>query len=297
MALLTLKTAVGTDQPPPTGPGLTGFFASDDLSYGLVGLILSIICAIMLIFFLFWHVIRMSFIFDAQEGKFTVCKHGIFRKAVLEFDMSDISFHYFRTHFAENKRWLQFVVREGEVYFQLYSWRGKGSQTDTFLNLFSNLQYHLERAQEQMLMPIHPSSKYPTEIVSKDEFTLIGPFTARLKGFVARQRNFTSTSSRTGRNREDFSSRFASGASLSTRPKKIKHAYTASSMRSMENRGWSNDGNPDSVSSICEEQIELVDYDSLLRHFKYEKRLGGHIMPGELKNNRDDLASAMVRKA
>ena len=93
VALLTLKTAVGTDQPPPTGPGLTGFFASDDLSYGLVGLILSIICAIMLIFFLFWHVIRMSFIFDAQEGKFTVCKHGIFR--YVAFNSSFSSFHPF----------------------------------------------------------------------------------------------------------------------------------------------------------------------------------------------------------
>ena len=85
VALLTLKTAVDSEAPIQSGPGLTNFFTSDDLSYGLTGLILSIICAIMLIFFLFWHVIRITFAFDAQEGKFTVCKHGIFRYAVLYF--------------------------------------------------------------------------------------------------------------------------------------------------------------------------------------------------------------------
>lgn len=298
VALLTLKTAVDSEAPIQSGPGLTNFFTSDDLSYGLTGLILSIICAIMLIFFLFWHVIRITFAFDAQEGKFTVCKHGIFRKSILEFDMADISFHYFRTHFAENKRWLQFVVREGEIYFQIYSWRGKGSQTETFLNLFSQLQYHLERSQEQMLMPIHPSSKYPTEIVSKDEFTLIGPFTSRLKGFVARQRNFAAAAQQRSLKYKNLSeSRLTHLGDPSQPKKKTKLSYTTSLVRSLENRGWSNDGTTDSVSSICEEQIELVDYDSLLRHFKYEKLLGGAIMPGELKNKRDDLTSAMVRKA
>ena len=221
--------------------------------------------------------------------------------------MQDMSFHYFRTHFAENKRWLQFVVREGDIYFQLYSWRGKGTQTDTFLNLFQNLQQHLERAQEQMLMPIHPSSQYPTEIVSKDEFTLIGPFTARLKGFIARQREKDPA---TGSKYDFMSSRFLSSGSVpasnaalaagSRRFKKSLHGFQFpkihSKKRALESRGWNNDEDS-TVSSICEEQIEMIDYDSILRHFKYEKRLGGPIMPGEHKSRQSDLTSALVRKA
>lgn len=79
VALLAFKPSLSAD---PSGDGSgssTGFFSSDDLSYALVGLILSILCTIMLIFFLFWHVIRISFIFEPQEGKFTVYKRGIFR--------------------------------------------------------------------------------------------------------------------------------------------------------------------------------------------------------------------------
>jgi len=221
--------------------------------------------------------------------------------------MSDISFHFFRTHFAENKRWLQFVVREGDIYFQLYSWRGKGSQMETFMNLFQKLQFHLERAHEQMLMPIHPSSKYPTEIVSKDEFTLIGPFTARLKGFVARQRNLSSSGLGarstagqygSGGRFEQTGARVLSTSFLPPRNKqKIAVHNWTSTKRALENRGWANEDGGESASSICEEQIEMVDYDSLLRHFKYEKKLGAPIMPGELKNKENDLASEIVRKA
>lgn len=221
--------------------------------------------------------------------------------------MQDMSFHYFRTHFAENKRWLQFVVREGDIYFQVYSWRGKGTQTDTFLNLFQNLQQHLERAQEQMLMPIHPSSQYPTEIVSKDEFTLIGPFTARLKGFMARQREKDPATA----SKMDFmSSRFLSSGSMTASAfplvsskgkfRKNLHGFSFSTKkRSIESRAWNanEDENGGNVSSICEEQIEMIDYDSILRHFKYEKRLGGPIMPGEHKSRQSDLTSALVRKA
>lgn len=216
--------------------------------------------------------------------------------------MSDISFHFFRTHFAENKRWLQFVVREGDIYFQLYSWRGKGSQMETFLNLFQKLQFHLERAHEQMLMPIHPSSKYPTEIVSKDEFTLIGPFTARLKGFVARQRNIASNALGIRINGvQDGATNRYDHRDVASFPKRGKQKLTAhtlnSTKRTLENRGWAMEEGGESASSICEEQIEMVDYDSLLRHFKYEKRLGAPIMSGEIKNKENDLASEIVRKA
>jgi len=83
VSLLTFKTGLASDPPPNTGPGLTGFFSSNDLSYGLVGLILSILCAILLIFFLFWSVIRITFIFDAQDAKFTVLKRGIFRYVLI----------------------------------------------------------------------------------------------------------------------------------------------------------------------------------------------------------------------
>lgn len=222
------------------------------------------------------------------------------RKSVLEFDMSDISFHYFRTHFAESKRWLQFVVREGDIYFQLYSWRGKGSQTETFLKLFQQLQDHLARAQAQMLIPIHPRSKPPIEIVSKEEFTLIGPFTSRLTGFVARQHtsNVPKTKLPKGVSPPVPDSVHGSRAypprSKEKMPKSMHH-LSQSKQRHLDNRTWYT--NDDTTSSICEEQIAMIDYDSLLRHFRYEKRLDAPIMPGEIRGEQSELASEMVRKA
>ena len=79
IALLAFKPSLSEESGDGGSGASSGFFSSDDLSYALVGLILSILCTIMLIFFLFWHVIRISFIFEPQEGKFTVYKRGIFR--------------------------------------------------------------------------------------------------------------------------------------------------------------------------------------------------------------------------
>jgi hypothetical protein len=79
IALFIFRRHLSDEASEPGSTGLSGYLTSEDLSYGLAGLVLSIICAIMLIFFLFWHVIRISFTFDAQEGKFTVSKRGIFR--------------------------------------------------------------------------------------------------------------------------------------------------------------------------------------------------------------------------
>ena len=205
-------------------------------------------------------------------------------------------------------------------------------------------------------MPIHPSSKYPTEIVSKEEFTLIGPFTARLKGFVARQRNVAVQSkaqqlydsgpcatyqdgNANGYSYSPFNSNGSSGypevsspqggrdaSSIPTwdpanasnnysqarnhhhhhhhhqRSTKSRNQYSSKS--ALDQRGWAQNLDISSLSSdqmsgassICEEQIEMVDYDSLLRHFKYEKVLGGPIMPGEAKSGQSDLSS-VVRKA
>lgn len=79
IALLAFKPGLSAEGGSTSSGGISGFFASDDLSYALAGLVLSILCVIVLIFFLFWHVIRISFIFEPQEGKFTVYKRGIFR--------------------------------------------------------------------------------------------------------------------------------------------------------------------------------------------------------------------------
>jgi hypothetical protein len=158
-----------------------GYFQSNEVYYGIAGILLSLVAITLLIFLLFFLVIKISFVFTPDM--FVIQKRGILRSARLEFplDPQRTSLHYFRTHFAEEQCWLQLVVRENNDYFLIFSSRGKGNQKERFLELFTSLQEELARYQARMYPPLLSSRALPSEIVSKQEFMLIGPFTARLR--------------------------------------------------------------------------------------------------------------------
>jgi len=103
----------------------------------------------------------------------------------MEFEIDSITFHYFRTHFSEDRCWLQLVVKEGNQFYKIFSWKGKGNQKERFLKLFNALTRQIEKWRTALI----PSTLLMnTKIVSKEEFTLIGPFTARLKALNDKQK-------------------------------------------------------------------------------------------------------------
>jgi hypothetical protein len=178
-----------------------GYFQSNEVYSGIAGVVLSLVAITLLVFLLWWIVIKISFVFTPHM--FVIKKRGIFRSSCLEFslDPQQTSLHYFRTHFAEEQCWLQLVVREGNKYYLIFSSRGKGNQKERFFKLFVSLQEELRRWQLRAY-PHSLSSRslrpLPAEIVSKQEFMLIGPFTARLKLLSEQRRTQdTETLSRT----------------------------------------------------------------------------------------------------
>jgi hypothetical protein len=158
-----------------------GYFQSNEVYYGVAGIILSLLALSLVIFLCFWIVVKISFVFTPHL--FVITKRGIFRSSSLEFrlDPQQTSLHYFRSHFAEKKCWLQLIVREGDKYYAIFSSRGKGNQRDRFLTLFTTLKEELKRWQLRFYSNTFATRLLPDEIVSKEEFMLISPFTARLK--------------------------------------------------------------------------------------------------------------------
>jgi len=106
--------------------------------YTIVGALLLIGSAGLLVAMLIWLVLRVSFIVTPTQ--FKIMKSGLLRSSTLEFDVNCISLHYFRTHFIEERSWLQLVVREDQQYYQIFSWKGKGNQKERFKKLFKTLK-------------------------------------------------------------------------------------------------------------------------------------------------------------
>lgn len=66
-------------------------------------------------------------------------------------------------------------MREGEDYYKICAWAGRGEQKQRFFRLFAFLRKELAAVQQ------NPENETPVEIVSAEEVTLIEPFTSRLK--------------------------------------------------------------------------------------------------------------------
>lgn len=205
----------------------------------LFSLILGLLCLIISTFFLFWIIIRITFKFDVFNRKLIIIKRGVFRTSTLEFNLMKSFIVYMRTHFSEEKRWLQLVVKEDDIYYKIYSWRGRRTQEKTFFQMLDKLQKQLQISKN--FDKINIQKDEDQVIVSKDEFILLAPFNGRF-----REKNY--------------------------------------------------------ISTVCDQELTMVDYDSLLKHFKFQKILGSSF-PFEihLENNwqKDPITitTAMIRKA
>eukprot|EP01125_Pyxidicula_operculata_P002398 TRINITY_DN12276_c0_g1_i1.p1 TRINITY_DN12276_c0_g1~~TRINITY_DN12276_c0_g1_i1.p1 ORF type:complete len:267 (+),score=31.37 TRINITY_DN12276_c0_g1_i1:20-820(+) len=152
----------------------SGYFESTEVYYGIAGVILLILVVILLASMIIWMVLRVTFIITPTQ--FKIIKTGILRTSVLEFDVKNVSVHYFRTHFIEERSWLQLVIREYDQYYQIFSWKGKGKQKERFKKLFNSLKREIKKVQGKSTVQ---GVNY--EIVSNKERNLIGPFSDRLK--------------------------------------------------------------------------------------------------------------------
>ena len=123
----------------------TGYFQSTELYYGVAGLVASLVAITLFSFLVTWMVLRISFI--VTPTSFKILKSGILRSSTLEFELGKTTLHYFRTHFNEDRSWLQLVVKEDGQYYQVFSWKGSGKQKDRFLELFKTLRHELRVAQ------------------------------------------------------------------------------------------------------------------------------------------------------
>lgn len=233
-----------------------GYFESNEFYYGLAGLILFVACLILLMIIVFWLVIKITF--EITSRKIKIEKRGVFRSSILEFDIKESSIHYFRTHFSEDQCWLQLVIREGSTFYSIFSWKGKGSQYDNFHRLFNSLRESLKEfksnSNNNINRPLNSSGNninilsnrgmnirkddfadiYPVEIVSKDEFTIIGPFTQKLKLYAySQQKNSKERRMEMEKKRDEIKR---------SRP-------------------------------LCAEDIPILNYDSFFRHFKHSKYL------------------------
>lgn len=162
-------------------PYLGGYFQSVEMYYGIAGLTLAILALGFFFALMLCIVLKISFTFSPET--LLIKKHGVFRSAKLEFVIERTSLHYFRTHFSEEEAWLQLVVKEGNQFYQIFSWKGKGSQKDRFLKLFISLQRELVKWQQRSAryrVLGRPREVASTEIVSKKEVNVISPFTHRL---------------------------------------------------------------------------------------------------------------------
>lgn len=212
-----------------------GYFESNEFYYGLIGLLLFVACLILFVLVVFWLVVKISF--EITSSKIIVYKRGVFRKSSLEFRLQDSSVHYFRTHFSEEQCWLQLVFREGNTFYSIFSWKGRGTQQDNFYLLFNSLNDAILSFQKNQTVQPSPNlsalgfKAYPTEILSKDEFTIIGPFTQKLKIYASRQRNSRKRRLESEQMKDEIER---------TRP-------------------------------LCAEEIPIVNFDSFFRHFKHSK--------------------------
>lgn len=196
LVILFLATGAGSLLAFGSKPYSDGYFTSTELYYGIAGVVLSVVCIALIVIVLVWLVVKVTVSFSALGDRLVVSKRGVFRSARMEFVLSESTLHYSRSHFSDDQCWLALVIKEKAQYHKIMSWKGRGNQRERFMRLFHHLQQELIRAQsvQQHLQQqrryglgvtlpggIMYWSKEAAEIVSKEEATLMAPFTPRLK--------------------------------------------------------------------------------------------------------------------
>lgn len=100
-----------------------------------------------------------------------------------QFNLKKSDLYYYRSHYDEREAWLQLVVKEGDIYYRIISWKGSGYQKDRFLALFLTLVKEMEKFKTGK--DIDPSeSLLRREIIANDEVELMNPFTERYEIMV-----------------------------------------------------------------------------------------------------------------
>jgi hypothetical protein len=127
-------------------------------------------------------------IYISIDGDFIeIRKRGLLRRVTHRFVTARSSFHFFRTHYDDDKAWLTLVVRENDVFYLLYSWKGSGNQRDRFLIC--------SRASRPCSPPISPIAAslpstvnvcLPLKSFPRRRFIVSCPFAARLDAIGAR---------------------------------------------------------------------------------------------------------------
>jgi len=216
-------------------PYSKGYFGSSERYYGLAGIIVALFSCIIgfaLAFFIVWRVTVII-----TKNKVTVTKKGMLRSSKTKFFLRMTSFHFFRTSFNEEDAWLQFVVKEGNTYYLMFSWKGQGSQKERFYRFFVELQqelmkWKLRNNQEFFSLDGTKNNKndefVSTEIVSQKEINLLSPFARRLELLNV------------GRDDERDGNRFS------------KAAFATN-------------------SAMCIEDLNVINYDKFFKHFSRTK--------------------------
>ena len=177
--LICMFVAAATLLTRGTRPYNAGYFTSSEVWFGIAGVatfVAGIGCLVAIAAFVVFRItLRVT------PHSLVVVKSGVFRSSRLVFDRSDLSLHYLRTHYTDDAAWIKLVVRENETYYILASWKGAGDQKARFFELFAALSTALRTAPG----PLPSPGGRDTELISRNESTLITPFASRLRSLAA----------------------------------------------------------------------------------------------------------------
>jgi hypothetical protein len=213
-------------------------------------------------------VLKISFTFSPDT--LLIKKHGVFRSAKLEFVIERTSLHYFRTHFSEEEAWLQLVVKEGNQFYQIFSWKGKVGLTHFVVVVFVVVNDDLEGGEPCAAFRGAPVATALTHVVvvvgrgeqgsQKDRF---------LKLFISLQRELIKWQQRSvryrvlGRPRE-----VASTEIVSKKEVNVISPFTHRLSLLLNGVG---DSSTRPGAPLCIEDIAPISYDRFFRHFSHTK--------------------------
>lgn len=148
----------------------TGYFQSREFFiFGIAGIVVSAMAVALVVLFIRYTVLVVRFDFGPE--KLVITKRGAILKSRFEFSIRDTSFCYYRSHYLEKEAWLTLVVKEGNVYYFLLSWKCTSEQKFRFFSLLHeiNEELHCWKGDGAHV-------RLPACIVCKEEAAIMMPF-------------------------------------------------------------------------------------------------------------------------
>lgn len=165
-------------------------------------------------------------------------------------------------------------IAEGSTFYKIASWRGTGNQRQRFYDVFTTLHEELygrraalwDTRRGGVAHGLHDLERYPAEIVSKREVTLINPFTDRLRAFydandAAAMGSLTSAATGDEQLHHPYNGRSGHG-NHANRDQRHRQQQRQQ-QRTLMLRGGS--------TAVCMEDLNVVDMDVFRRHFRFRK--------------------------